>query len=144
MSLLDDLNAGGGVFAMAGATRFMRLRAKRKTNPYNPAQNEPDWSVPPDELAIMGALSSSSSTRTSNTLSSSSSTRTSGTLDTQTASTAYLTIPDPTADIRIGDRIRADPDDGRLWEVDGFPSKDANAFTGWRPTLECRLTERKG
>lgn len=132
MSLLDDMNAGGGVFAMAGATRFMRLRAKRKANPYNPAQNEPDWSVPPDELAIMGALSSSSSTRTPDTL------------DTQTESTAYLTIPDPTADIRIGDRIRADPDDGRLWEVDGFPSKDANAFTGWRPTLECRLTERKG
>lgn len=132
MSLLDDLDAGGGVFAMAGATRFMRLRAKRKTNPYNPAQHEPDWSVPPDELAIMGVLSSSSSTRTPDTL------------DTQTASTAYLTIPDPDTDVKIGDRIRADPDDGRLWEVDGFPSKDANAFTGWRPTLECRLTERKG
>ena len=132
MSLLDDLNAGGGVFAMAGATRFTRLRAKRKANPYNPAQNEPDWSVPPDELAIMGALSSSSSTRAPDTL------------DTQTASTAYLTIPDPTVDVKIGDRIRADPDDGRLWEVDGFPSKDANAFTGWQPTLECRLTERKG
>lgn len=140
MSLLDDLNAGGGAFAMAGATRFIRLRAKRKTNPYNPAQTEPDWSVPPDELAIMGALSSSSSTRTPDTLD----TRTPDTLDTQTASTAYLTIPDTTADIRIGDRIRTDPDDGRLWEVDGFPSKDVNAFTGWRPTLECRLTERKG
>lgn len=132
MSLLDDLDAGGGVFAMAGATRFMRLRARRKTNPYNPAQTEPDWSVPPDELAIMGALSSSSSTRTPDTL------------DTQTSSTAYLTIPDPAADVKIGDRIHTDPDDGRLWEVDGFPSKDANAFTGWRPTLECRLTERKG
>lgn len=132
MSLLDDMNAGGGVFAMAGATRFIRLRAKRKTNPYNPAQNEPDWSVPPDELAIMGALSSSSSTRTPDTL------------DTQTESTAYLTIPDPTADVKIGDRIRTDSDDGRLWEVDGFPSKDENAFTGWRPTLECRLAERKG
>lgn len=141
MSLLDDMNSAVGVFSMAGATRFIRLRARRKTNPYNPAQNEPDWSVPPDELAIMGALSSSSSTRT---LSSSSSMRTQDTLDTQTASTAYLTIPDPDADVKIGDRIRADPDDGRLWEVDGFPSKDANAFTGWRPTLECRLTERKG
>ena len=132
MSLLDDLNAGGGAFAMAGATRFIRLRAKRKTHPYNPAQHEPDWSVPPDELAIMGTLSSSSSTRTP------------GTLDTQPESTAYLPTPDPDADIRIGDRIRADPDDGRLWDVDGFPSKDVNAFTGWRPTLECRLTERKG
>lgn len=117
---------------MPGATKWRRLRAKCKANPYNPAQNEPDWSVPPDELAIMGALSSSSSARTPDTL------------DTQTESTAYLTIPDPTADVKIGDRIRADPDDGRLWEVDGFPSKDANAFTGWRPTLECRLTERKG
>ena len=68
MSLLDDMNAGGGVFAMAGATSFVRLRAKRKANPYNPAQNEPDWSVPPDELVIMGALSSSSSTRTPDTL----------------------------------------------------------------------------
>lgn len=132
MSLLDDMNAGGGVFAMAGATRFVRLRAKRKVNPYNPAQHEPDWSVPPDELVIMGVLSSSSSTRTPDTL------------DTQTESTAYLTIPDPDVDIRTGDRIRADPDDGRLWEVGGFPSKDANAFTGWCPTLECRLTERKG
>lgn len=131
MSLLDDMNAGGG-WRMPGATKWRRLRAKRKTNPYNPAQNEPDWSVPPDELAIMGVLSSSSSTRTPDTL------------DTQTASTAYLTIPDPTADVKIGDRIRADTDDGRLWDVDGFPSKDVNAFTGWRPTLECRLTERKG
>ena len=120
MSLLDDLNAGGG-WRMPGATKWRRLRAKRKTNPYNPAQSEPDWSVPPDELTIMGALSSSSSTRTPDTL------------DTQTESTAYLTIPDPTADVKIGDRIRADPDDGRLWEVDGFPSKDANAFTGWQP-----------
>ncbi len=117
---------------MSGVTKWRRLRAKRKTNPYNPAQHEPDWSVPPDELVIMGVLSSSSSTRTPDTL------------DTQTASTAYLTIPDPDTDVKIGDRIRADPDDGRLWEVDGFPSKDANAFTGWRPTLECRLTERKG
>lgn len=131
MSLLDDLTAGGG-WRMPGVTKWRRLRAKRKTNTYNPAQNEPDWSVPPDELVIMGALSSSSSMRTPDTL------------DTQTASTAYLTIPDPTADVKIGDRIRADPDDGRLWEVDGFPSKDVNAFTGWRPTLECRLTERKG
>lgn len=131
MSLLDDLTAGGG-WRMPCATKWRRLRAKRKTNPYNPAQNEPDWSVPPDELVIMGALASSSSMRTPDTL------------DTQTASTAYLTIPDPTADVKIGDRIRADPDDGRLWEVDGFPSKDVNAFTGWRPTLECRLTERKG
>ena len=129
MSLLDDMNAGGGGWRMPGVTKWRRLRAKRKANPYNPAQN---WSVPPDELAIMGALSSSSSIRTPDTL------------DTQTESTAYLTIPDPTADVKIGDRIRADPDDGRLWEVDGFPSKDANAFTGWRPTLECRLTERKG
>ena len=121
-SALDYLGHGSS-FSMPGVTKWRRLRAKRKTNPY---------SVPPDELAIMGALASSSSTRTPDTL------------DTQTESTAYLTIPDPTADVKIGDRIRADPDDGRLWEVDGFPSKDVNAFTGWRPTLECRLTERKG
>ena len=47
MSLLDDMNAGGG-WRMPGATKWRRLRAKRKANPYNPAQNEPDWSAPPD------------------------------------------------------------------------------------------------
>lgn len=131
MSLLDDLNSAVGVSAMAGATRFIRLRAKRKADSYNPAQTTEDWKHPA-ELEVHGALASSSSTRTPDVL------------DVQTTSTAVLTVADPDADIRIGDRIRPEPADGRMWEVSGFPSRDVNAFTGWQPTLEVHLTEWRG
>lgn len=132
MSLLDDLNAGGADgFRLSGATRFQRLRARRVPDPYNPAQSALDW-TDPDVLELYGALSSSSSTRTPDVL------------DVQTTSTAYLTIDDPEADVRILDRIRSVPDDGRLWEVSGFPANDTNGFTGWRPTLEVALTEYRG
>lgn len=116
---------------MPGVTKWRRLRARKVNDPYSGEQSGEDWSNP-ETLDFTGALASSSSTRTPDGLRE------------QTTSTAYLTSPDPTLDIMPGDRIRALPDDGRLWEVDGFPSKDVNAFTGWRPTLECRLTERKG
>lgn len=128
MSLLDDLN---GTMGMAGATRFQRLRARRVRDEDNPAQWAEDWSDP-ETLDITGALASSSSTRIPDAL------------DNQTTSTAYLTVADPNADIRIGDRIRAVPDDGRIWEVSGFPSRDQNAFTGWHPTLEASLSEWRG
>lgn len=132
MSLLDDLNTTtGNGFRLPGATAFQRLRARRVPDPYNPAQSVPDW-TDPDVLDIRGALSSSSSTRTPDLS------------NIQTTSTAYLTIDDPDADVRIGDRIRATPDDGRQWEVSGFPSRDANGFTGWQPTLEIQLEEWKG
>ena len=40
------------------------------------------------------------------------------------------------------------PEEGKILkngkEVAIRNPNDANAFTGWRPTLECRLTERKG
>lgn len=127
MSIIDDINASG----LPAATRFVRLRASRKPDPYNPAQTTEDWTKPV-ELEVRGALASSSSTRTPDVL------------DVQTTSTAVLTVADPNADIRIGDRIRPEPADGRMWEVSGFPSRDANAFTGWQPTLEVKLTEWKG
>ena len=130
MSLLDDLTAGGG-WRMPGATKWRRLRASRKPDPYNPAQTTEDWTKPV-ELEVRGALASSSSTRTPDVL------------DVQTTSTAVLTVADPNADIRLGDCIRPEPADGRMWEVSGFPSRDANAFTGWQPTLEVQLTEWKG
>ena len=70
--------------------------------------------------------------------------RTPDSLREQTASTAYLTSPDPTLDIMPGDRIQALPDDGRRWEVSGYPSRDQNAFTSWRPTIEIPLSEYRG
>ena len=127
VSIIDDINASG----LPAATRFVRLRASRKPDPYNPAQTTEDWTEPV-ELEVRGALASSSSTRTPDVL------------DVQTTSTAVLTVADPNADIRLGDRIRPEPADGRMWEVSGFPSRDANAFTGWQPTLEVQLTEWKG
>ena len=62
----------------------------------------------------------------------------------QTTSTAYLTSPDPSLDIMPGDRIQALPDDGRRWEVSGYPSRDANAFVSWQPTVEIPLSEYRG
>ena len=100
MSLLDDLNAGGG-WRMPGATKWRRLRARKVDDSYSGERE-------------------------------------------QTTSTAYLTSPDPTLDIMPGDRIRALPDDGRCWEVSGYPSRDANAFVSWQPTIEIPLAEYRG
>lgn len=126
MSLLDDL-AGDAMHL----TPFIRLRATRSANPYNPAAPAKDWSRT-EELAFAGALAASSSTCTPDGL------------DTTTTSRAVLTVFDPSADIRVGDRIRADPDDGTLWQVAGVPARDQNPFTGWRPTAEIQLEEVKG
>ena len=113
------------------ATRFVRIRAGETTDAYNPKQRSRDWSTP-DKFEIHGSLSSSSSRRSPNGLRE------------ETTSNAYLTVTDPDCDVRLGDRIRPQPDDGRLWTVTGMPSHDMNPFTGWRPTLEIQLTEWKG
>lgn len=130
MNALDYIT-GSTEFTLAGATSFQRLRARRIPRAMNPKQTDEDWEHP-DIIEIRGALSSSTSTRIPDSL------------DLQTTSTAVLTIDNPKADVRIGDRIRAVPDDGRLWEVNGFPSNDVNAFSGWQPTLEIQLAEWKG
>jgi hypothetical protein len=116
-------------FSHAG--KFLRLRAAEISSEYNPERKSRDWDYP-DMLEINGALSSSSSRRTPDALRE------------QTTSNAILTLDDPDADVKLGDRIRPDPADGRCWEVTGFPSNDANPFTGWQPTLEINLTEYKG
>lgn len=130
MSLLDDLNAGG-VWRMPGATKWRRLRARKVDDPYSGEQTGEDWNYP-DVLEFTGALSSSSSMRTPDALRE------------ETTSTAYLTSTDPSLDIMPGDRIRSMPDDGRCWEVSGYPSRDANAFTSWQPTIEIPLSEYRG
>lgn len=131
MSLLNDLTAPVSGFSLSGALPYQRLRARRVPDPYNPAQTVLDWTTP-DVLDLAGALASASSVRTPDAR------------DVQTTSSAYLTVADPTVDVRVGDRIRPMPDDGRCWEVTGFPSRDQNGFTGWQPTLEIALTEWKG
>lgn len=133
MSLLDDINGLRSTtgLRMDGATAFVRLRARQVADDYNPGQTVEDWSQPV-ELRLMGALASSSSTRTPDVL------------DDRTTSVAYLTVPDPSVDVRAGDRIRPDPADGRWWEVTAVPSRDINHATGWQPTLEIQMTEWRG
>lgn len=131
MSLLDDLNTTGGGWHMPGATKWKRLRAKKVMDRYSGELTGEDWDHP-DVLEFNGSLASSSSTRTPDGLRE------------QTTSAAYLTSPDPTLDIMPGDRIQALPDDGRRWEVSGYPSRDANAFVSWQPTIEIPLSEYRG
>ena len=43
MSLLDDMNAGGGGWRMSGATKWRRLRARKVDDPYSGEQTGEDW-----------------------------------------------------------------------------------------------------
>lgn len=129
MSLLDSITGAAG-FVLSG-TAWVRLRGIPVKDEYSGDTTAVDWTEP-DMLRFRGALSSSSSTRTPDSLRD------------QTTSTAYITVPDPTVDVKPGDRIRADPDDGRRWEVTGYPARDVNGFTGWQPTCEIPLTEWRG
>lgn len=130
-SALDWITDGGGAFPMPGATRFKRLRASKRPSPYNPSDTVEDWDHP-EELEFQGALTQSSSTRTVDGLRE------------QTGTSGYITSNDPMLDVRAGDRIQAVPDDGRRWEVSADPSRDVNAFTGFRPTIEIPITEWRG
>ena len=129
MSTAAEIASSATFMSMAG--RIRRLRAKEKENPYNPARPVADWDDL-DVIELEGFISSSTSMETPD-----------GARD-QTSSTAYLTIADPSADVRRGDRIETLPYDGRRWEVTGFPSTDASPFTGWQPTLEATLEEVLG
>lgn len=60
MSLLDDLNAGGG-WRMPGATKWRRLRARKAHDPYSGEQTGEDWSNP--ETLISPALSPAQAAR---------------------------------------------------------------------------------
>ena len=111
------------------ATPFVRLRAGRKEDPYTPGHYTDDWDKP-DELDLEGFISHEASNETQD-------------LNRRELSeAATLTIADPTADVKLGDRIR-EPS-GRLWEVQAIPANDVNPFTGWRPTLVVRLTRWQG
>ena len=130
-SALDWITTGGGAFPMPGATRFKRLRAAKRPNPYNPADTVDDWDHP-EELEFQGALTQSSSTRTPDGLRE------------QTETSGYITCNNPNLDVRAGDRIQPIPDDGRRWTVTADPSRDVNAFTGSQPTIEIPISEWRG
>ena len=131
MSLLDDLNAGGG-WRMPGATKWRRLRARKVDDPYSGEQAGEDWSNP-ETLDFAGALASSSSTRTPDGLREA------------TWDEALDLVAGKLRDTWKADKSRlALPDDGRRWEVSGYPSRDANAFTSWQPTVEIPLSEYRG
>lgn len=132
MNAFEWINTGGGgAFPMPGATKFRRLRAARYPSPYNPSDTVEDWDLS-EELEFQGVLTQSSSTRTVDGLRE------------QTGTSGYITSNDPTLDIKAGDRIMATPDDGRRWEVSADPSRDVNAFTGFRPTIEIPIAEWRG
>lgn len=131
MSILDDITPNGNGFGMPQATVYVRLRAERKPSNMNPDRTVEDW-VNPEELMFTGFLASTSSIQTEDNN------------RRITTSTATLTVPDSTVDIAVNDRIRTEPDDGRLWRVAGFPSFDRNPFTGWQPTREIPLEEVTG
>jgi hypothetical protein len=127
---LSDYIAGPG-FPMPQSTAFTRLRATGKPSAANPERLVEDWAHP-EELRVTGFLAASASSQS--------------TQDDRrtTVSGATLTLADPHADVKLNDRIRTDPDDGRLWRVTGFPSADRNPFTGWQPTREIALEEVAG
>lgn len=128
-ALADTLSAGEG-FSMPCAAGVVRIRPSRRRDPYNPAREVEDGGAG-DELELRGFIASSSSTVS-----------TDGARE-QTSSSSTLTVVG-SADIRPGDIVRAEPDDGRRWRVTGFASKDANPFTGWQPTTEANLEEVLG
>lgn len=107
-----------------------RDRRRPIPDPYNPASTVPgSWDGPLDTIAIPGAfVGSSSSVRVTDATRS----------QILTAKSLYC---DPDADVRAGDRIRAD---GVTYQVDAKPAADTNPFTGWRPPQEIPLKDPTG
>jgi len=107
----------------------VRLRAGEKTDPYSETVTRSDWDNP-DELPLEGAFvadASSSSAR--------------GSLRQPVTTLKSLYLSDPSADVLVGDRVRAG---GVTYKVDAKPAADTNPFTGWQPVLEMPLLEVTG
>ena len=132
MTSAADMLSGRDFMPQAG--RIRRLRARGKVNPYNPAREVADWTDADgvDSVELDGFVASSSSVEVADAARS------------EMSSTAYLTVPDPEADVLPGDRVERVPFDGHRWRVTGLPSRDASPFTGWSPTLEATLEEVLG
>ncbi|AZS46672.1 hypothetical protein [Microbacterium oxydans] len=107
---------------------FIRQRAERITDPYNPDAEVDDWEEP-YELPLEGYFETQSSSEQ---------------IDAgreQVITLRTLVLADPDADVRRGDRI---VQGDKVWTVQGFPDAPRNPFTNWRPGLWVRLIEGVG
>lgn len=111
----------------AGAT-VVRLRAASSVDPYSKRPTAADWSAP-DSLTITGAFVASAS-----------SSPVGGELRQEVLTTKSL-FCDPSADVRVGDRIVSG---AHTYTVTALPEADVNPFTGWQPVQEIPLEEVLG
>ncbi|MBB2956972.1 hypothetical protein [Pseudoclavibacter helvolus] len=108
---------------------YVRERATRVDNAYNPKNPAHDWTNP-STLTVVGFLDTGASAGSGAEPNRN-----------QTVSSAELHLPDAAADVQLGDRIR---DGDRVWSVEGFPAADVSPFTGWQPVKTVRLREVHG
>lgn len=101
---------------------YVRVRARRVPDPYNPDSTVPDWDSP-DRDDQMGWFDSAVSTNQVDPVRS------------EAITTVSLYVPSD-ADLRRGDRVEAD---GDIYQVTGIPRAPANPFTGWSPVRVAAL-----
>ncbi|GGL76961.1 hypothetical protein GCM10009706_14250 [Curtobacterium citreum] len=111
----------------AGAT-VVRLRATPVLDPYSQRPVGADWTAP-NTLTIAGAFVGSSS-----------SSPVDGELRREVVTTKSLYC-DPSADVRVGDRIVSG---AHTYTVTAVPEADVNPWTGWQPVQEIPLEEVVG
>jgi hypothetical protein len=129
MDALGFIGSGGG-FGFEHGETFQRLRAGEVVDPYNPDEpTREDWSNPSVLILPNAYLASQASSVGGDAVRE------------PLTTTDQLIIPDPLADVVVGDRIRRG---ARSWSVTGFPAADKNPFNGWRPTLVVNLEEATG
>jgi hypothetical protein len=114
-------------YSFQAAQPFCRLRRKTVPDPYDPEHVVAGGWQDAEKTEILGVMASRTSVEQPDATRS------------EVVSTAQFVSADPDADIRRGDRIR--DRDGRTWTVSGYPTRDRNPFTGWRPTVVANLEE---
>lgn len=109
----------------------VRQRAQQVADPYNPSRTVEDWTLPTVDLPLTGCYINSTST---NVLPAAA----------RTQQDIYKSLfsPDPTVDVKVGDRIL--DVDGYLYQIKDRPVRDRNPFTGWQPIAEIPLTGVQG
>lgn len=107
---------------------FIRQRAVRVVDPYNPQTTVDSW-TDPDELALEGYFEPNSSTEQLDPVRN------------KVVTVYLLVLWDPDADVRRGDRI---VQDDHVWRVHGVPAVPKNPFTGWQPYKYVRVVEEVG
>lgn len=110
-------------------TNFVRLRAARIADPYNPSSTVESWVVP-DESPFEGFFDDPASTEQSDPV--------------RSQETSTVTVYVPTAspiDIVRGDRVRLGT---QTWQVTAAPPAPRNPFTGSAPWRVLTLDEVTG